>query len=383
MGQRLCGYRVRRLLVGAIALMVLCACGQAARPAGGQAAPGSPAAATEKAPSTPLEKLEAVNRLAPEERHARLVEEARKEGTVVWYSTVVNVESDPFIESFNQRYPEVKVQYVRANADELLDKLTSEYRAGRHLVDVIMTGQETFPELKRADVVGRYCSPERQAVGDGFKDRDCEWTVRYFNPKVIGYNTTKVAADQAPRSWNDLLDPRWKGRLGMPADDGQEWVAIVENMMGREQGQTYIRRMAEQQVQLHRGNTALSQLIAAGDVDVGFHINIPAITNTQKKGAPIASNAPDPLPATLNSVMIAREVQHPFAAALLIDYQLSREGQLRMAEISTRFGPRTDMTYPDQAYIDGVKLFLMTPEMAQGDGYRQAGRQFKELFSQR
>ena len=378
-------YRLLCSLAG-VALVALGACGSA-RPAAGPSgsaptAPGQPSA-SQSAASTPLDKLAAINRLPPEERHARLVEEARQEGTVVWYSTVVSVESDPFIASFNERYPDVKVQYVRANADELLDKLTSEYRAGKHLADVIMTGQETYPDLKRANVMGRYCSPERQAIGDGFKDRDCEWTVRYYNPKVIGYNTSKLTADQAPRTWNDLLDPRWKGRLGMPADDGPEWVVMMEYMLGKDQGAAYLRRMADQQVQLHRGNTALAQLIAAGDVDAGFYINIPAITNTQKKGAPIASHPPEPLPATMNSVMIAREVQHPFAAALLIDYQLSREGQLKMAEISTRFGPRTDLQYPEQSYVEGVKLFLMTPEMSESDTYRQSGRQFKELFGQR
>ena len=361
-----------------VLLLVLAACS----PRGGSpAAPaGQPGA---QAPRTPSEKLAALNQLPADERRAKLLEEAKKEGTVVWYSTIVAVEAEPFIASFNQEYPDIKVQYVRANADELLEKLTSEYRAGKHLVDAISIGQETFPELKRAGVVGRYCSPERAALTDQLKDKDCEWTVRYYNPKVIGINTNRVPREQAPRTWNDLLDPRWQGRLGIPADDGPEWIVAMENMLGKERGQEYVRKMAEQRVQLHRSNTALSQLIAAGDVDAGFWINVPAITNTQKQGGPVASVSPDPLPATLTSMMIARDAEHPFAAALLIDYTLAREGQQRMAEISTRFGPRTDMTYPDQQVLEGVKLFPLLPEMTESDTYRQAGRQFKELFSQR
>jgi len=168
---------------------------------------------------------------------------------VVWYTSYAIVEAEPYIASFNKVYPDIKVEYFRASSGPLLDKLASEYRAGKHLVDVVMMDHEIFEDVKKAGVVGRYCSPERQAIPDHFKDKDCEWTAVYHNPKVIAYNTTKVPRAQAPKGWNDLLDPRWKGRLAIPADDGPRWIVTMEQILGKEKGQEYVRKMAEQKVQ--------------------------------------------------------------------------------------------------------------------------------------
>ncbi len=386
--------------LGFAALLLLGACAPAspsptavpAKPPEQKAAPAQPptvqpaqpaVSPAEKAPATAAERLEALSKLPPAERRAALLEEARKERSVVWYTSYAIVEAEPYIGSFNKVYPDIKVEYFRASSGPLLDKLASEYRAGKHLVDVVMMDHEIFEDVKKAGVVGRYCSPERQAIPDYFKDKDCEWTAVYHNPKVIAYNTAKVPRDQAPKGWNDLLDPRWKGRLAIPADDGPRWIVTMEQIFGKEKGQEYVRKMAEQKVQLHESNSGAAQLIAAGDVDAGFYINVPAITNTRKSGAPIVSVSPDPLPTGINSVVIASRAQHPFAAALLIDYMLSKDGLQRMAEISTRFGSRADMTYPDQEVLQGVKLFLVTPEMVKGEAYEQARKQFKELFGQR
>ncbi len=369
-------------VLGLLAILMFVACAAPSQPS--PAATSQPAdQSTQKAPVTPLEQIEALNRLAPEERKSRLLEEARKEGTVVWYGSYALPEAEPWINTFNGAYPQIKVEYVRANSQQLADKILSEYQAGKHLVDVITIDHETFQDLKKVGAVSRYCSPERQAVSEQFKDKDCEWTAVYHNPKVIAFNTRKFSKDQAPKSWEDLLDPRWKGQLGMPADDGPKWIVTMENILGKEKAQEYLRRMAEQRVQLHQSHTTLAQLIAAGQVDAGFHINIPAVTNTQKQGGPIASISPDPLPTAINSVLMAGKPQHPFAAAVLIDYILSRDGQRRMAEISTRLGPRTDVTYPDQEVLQGVKLLMVTPEMLSGPGYEQAKRQFTDLFAQR
>ena len=376
----------RRLLaLAAIGWLALAACGPSAS---APAAPGAsrPGAATQPStPSTPAEKLEALNRLPPDERQARLVAEAKREGTVVWYGTVISLEIEPFIAAFNELYPDVKVEYNRRNGAEMLDTLTSEYRAGRYLVDLAMVGPQSFEELKKAGVIGRYCSPEREGVGEQFKDRNCEWTARHINPRLIGYNTSRVAVDEIPRSWDDLLNPRLRGRVGMPADEGDQFIVSIQNAFGKEQGEAYVRRLAEQRVQLHRSNTGLAQLVAAGDVDVGFYLNVSSVATAQRRGAPIASSAPDPLVTGLTPVVFARQAPHPHAAALLIDYLLSREGQQRMAELNTRFGPRVDVTYPDQQLLEGARLVTPSPEqMEQGaSDHQRAARLFKELFGQR
>jgi iron(III) transport system substrate-binding protein len=366
----------------------------AASPAAAAASPAaakpgeSPAASKPAAKEAPtvagtFPQLDTLYSLQPQERQAKLVEEAKKEGQVVWYTSYTQVEAEPFIASFNKLYPDVKVQYVRQPSDALMDKLISEYQANKFLVDVVLNDQDQFDETKRNGVVGKYCSPEREATSDQMKDRDCEWTGRHHNPKVFGYNTQKVQKEQAPKGWNDLLDPRWKGKLGIPADDGPKWIINMEQVLGKDKGQDFVKKMAEQKVQLHQSNSAAAQLVGAGDAEIGYFINIPAVTNIQKQGGPIESVSPDPLTTSITSVFMASKAQHPSASALLIDYLLSKDGQLKMAELSTRFGGRTDMQYPDQKFIANAKILFLSPEMVRGPAIEAASKQFKELFGGR
>ena len=115
---------------------------------------------------------------------------------------------------------------------------------------------------------------------------------------------------------------------------------------------------------------------------MGFYIRISGVTNVQKSGGPVAIAAADPIPVTVSVVQITQNVQHPFAAALLIDYMLSREGQQRMGEINARFGPRGDVQYPDQHLLAGINLFHVNPDMLKAGG-AQAQRQYKDLFGGR
>jgi iron(III) transport system substrate-binding protein len=333
--------------------------------------------------ASPEEILDQLNKLSPAQRKAKLETEAAREGTVSWYSTYSLVEAEPFLKVFKSRHPKVEVQYFRASTTPLLDKLLNEYSAGRYLVDVIAVDFEAYSELEKAGIVGRNCSPERAFYGDTYKDKDCFWTAIYHNPQVIGYNTKKVAANDAPRKWEDLADAKWKGRLGIPFADGGQWVTSMLKIFGREKGMGLVKRMAEQKVQLHKSNSGLAQLIAAGDVDAGFMINVPAIGNVQRKGAPISSISPNPITTKINPLILAKHAPHPYASALLMDFILSKEGQDAINQISIRFSGRKDVKPLQPEVLEGVNVFHIGPGMLTVKEMDEGSQLFEQLFAKR
>jgi iron(III) transport system substrate-binding protein len=145
------------------------------------------------------------------ERHDRLVEGAKKEGSVVLYGSITASESETIRKTFESRYPFLKTTQFRAGSDSLLQKVLTEARAGRHDADVFNIRSFEGNVLVERGLFAKYASPHSKLYRDDFKDREGHWTSFYMNPATIGYNTKLVPRAQAPKDWSDLLDPKWKG----------------------------------------------------------------------------------------------------------------------------------------------------------------------------
>jgi len=340
--------------------------------------PAPPASAQSAA-----EKLAALGKLPAAERKAKLEEGANREGKVFWYGTYSLEEAEPFIKVFKARYPKIDVQYFRGSTEPLLDKILGEASAGRLAADIVSIDAEAFEEIKKAGAVDRYCSPERGAVLAPYKDKDCLWTAMYHNPKVIAYNTKKVPEAEAPKSWEELADPKWRGQIGIPGAEGGQWVAAILSVYGKQKGMDYLKRMAQQKIQLHKSNSGLAQLVAAGDVAVGFMVNVPAVGNVQKKGGPIEGISPDPLFTKLVTLSLTKTARNAYAAGVLMDFILSKEGQQAIDKFSIRFSVRNDVKNRFPKVVEGRRPFVIGPELSTGAAFQDADKIFEELFVRR
>src|SRR5438128_3303820 len=159
------------------------------------------------------------------------VEAAKKEGSVVFY-TPLNINDSQFLlKRFEAKYPFIKTELLRMSAESLLNRIVTEDRAGRNVVDVI--NNNVINALKKAKLLQVYRSPEYAAYPDQFKDPDGYWASMNSNYYVLGYNTKLVSAKDAPVDWPDLLNPRWKGKIGMDQEEF-EWYASSIDAWGRE-----------------------------------------------------------------------------------------------------------------------------------------------------
>ena len=183
----------------------------------------------------------------------QLIEGAKKEGKVVWYGSLSLEDVKRLADAFEKKYPFIKVEPFRASGEKLANKILTETRAGRHLYDVVATGAfEIWPLYKR-NLLGKYVSPESKPYGAEFKDPQGSWVDLYDNYYVVGYNTSLVKKNDAPKSWEDLLDPKWKGKFSMDNED-YEWYMALLAFMGEEKGKSYMRRLAAQDIQWRHGH---------------------------------------------------------------------------------------------------------------------------------
>lgn len=326
---------------------------------------------------------QALQSVSPSKRMELLVEGAKKEREVVWYG---NWEMDylkPLSLGFEKKFPFLRVKLFRAGGGRILDKVTTEYRTGKYLVDVILDGSTKVIYYVQNGITGSYQSPERKYLPKGFYGERGTWTSIGHGPMGIAYNVNLVPAESAPRNWQDLLQAQWKGKLAMDANPDEMVLGLLKKW-GDERTLEYLRALASQKPQIRRGYTLLSQLLAAGEFPIVVQAFAYRIAEMRSKGAPVAIAFPDPTVATLSPIQIARHPPHPNAAALLIDYVLGEDAQTAIAvlgRLPSRKGVRTPN--PElQKLLDDLreeKMAALDPELV-GGRVEDAYRIIKEIF---
>lgn len=276
------------------------------------------------------ELLGRLNKLAAAQRQQELLEKARPEGEVVVYATFT--ESNPLANAFRKRYPSLTVNVRRLGGGRLLDAALTEYRAGRHLVDAFIGGSTSARPLINAGVIGRYDSPERAFYDPDFKDEKGYWTAFFSRHLVFAFNTTLVPPQRLPKSYFDLLDPYWKGKLGIDDHPGN-WLAGMIKAYGKEKAAELLRGLARQNPKIIRGRTLKAQLMAAGEIHAAIDQTEEGIIEMKKKGAPVDYLLPENAPVLTNPVLLAKNAPHPYAGALFVDFLLSKEGQQAVVDI--------------------------------------------------
>jgi iron(III) transport system substrate-binding protein len=272
--------------------------------------------------------LEEINQLPPAERQARLVGGAKKEGAVTWYVAMNRAYAQDLINVFEADYPFLKVNALTASGGALLSRVLTEYRARSYLYDVFNTRSTTINTLRKADAIMRYRTPHRRLLRDGFYDKEGFFNGIFATPLVFIFNTKLTSRKEAPRSIEDLANPKWTGKLALDTES-YDWLAALMDYYGEEKGMELARKIGNQKLNVRRGPTLLTQLVAAGEFPVEIDGYQQEAIAQKKKGAPIDYNFPEPfVPAkSLIPIYMASRPPHPHAAALLADFLMSKKGQ--------------------------------------------------------
>ena len=306
------------------------------------------------------EKLEQINRLPEKVRTETLEKEARKEGEVVWYAAMGSDRAQELIKSFESRYPFIKVRFQPGGASRQLEQLLVEHRSKKHRADIINTRRSFVGVLAKGGAVARYRTPLRSALRDGFSDKEGFVNAIYAQPRVFLFNNRMIARDKAPKSFDDLLDPQWKDKMGLDTTD-YDWLASLIDYYGRGKALEYAGKLARQQLNMRRGPTLLAQLAVAGEFPIVIDAFPEEVWQMKNARAPVDFVLSEPFVAvkTPTTISIAAGAPHAHAAALWVDFLLSKPAQEIMAS-QGRWVSRKDVGY--LVDLKGRKMQIPLPE---------------------
>jgi iron(III) transport system substrate-binding protein len=305
-----------------------------------------------------------------------ILEQAKKEGQLVFYSGIFEAEARALISRFEQRYPFIKTTLYRAGGVSLVSRIQNEHRAGSHLWDVFNSaGLEGFVLLEQG-YFAKYVSPEARYFGEGFKDPDGFWTTMYASPYIATYNTRMVPAKDVPKDYFDLLDPRWTDKLALDPDD-IEWYANLKKIWGEERARKFFSGLAKQKIVIRRGRALQTDLLAAGEIAVLVNNYHHIAVRVKARGGPVDWLALDPVITAVGPLAINRLAPHPNAAKVFVDFCLSKEGQQVLIQQGRTSG-RLDVNLNPLGEFKGVRV--IPSDLKLGKHYVEARTEYENLM---
>lgn len=270
--------------------------------------------------------LAELSQLAGADREQRLAEGARKEGPLSIYTSAQTDDIGALVAGFEKKYG-LKSTVWRAGSEKVLQRAVTEARGNRHTVDIIETNGPELESMHREKILQAVRSPHLASITPQAIRPHGEWVGTRLNIFVQAYNTNLVKKEEVPKTWEDLLHPRWKGRLGIEAED-QDWLAGVIGDVGEARGVKLFKDIvAANGVSVRKGHTLLTQLVVSGEIPLALTVYSYKAQQLKEKGAPIDWFSIGTPIARPNGVAVTKQAPNPHAAVLFYDYEISEEGQ--------------------------------------------------------
>ena len=303
------------------------------------------------------------------------IEAARKEGTLMIYNSMTPSQMQLITNAFRAKYPFIEVKVYRAVGERLLTKILTEAQAGQHDFDVLQSGDTQAYFLKKKNLLAKYVSTEVKYIPRIFVDPEGYWAAMYSMPKIIGYNTRMIRRADVPRTDEELLNPKWKGKMATDNTKPEPFFWIMERM-GRERGIAYLKKLAAQELRFYAGLSLLTNLLAAGEFPLGLYTYLHSVEEAKSRGAPVEWVAQQQVFTKFQPVSVAAKAPHPNAAKLYVDFGLSLEGQkliAGMGRVPVRIGVPTNIAGLD-------KLNFAIDDLRWVEEYNKNYELFRSIF---
>jgi len=309
---------------------------------------------------------------------ATLEESAKAENEVVLYSSLNNEQIVTLIDGFKKKYPFIKPSFYRGTSERVLQRALTEAKAGLNAVDVFTSAGFQLELLKETGLTQKFVPAEVAAYEDGLKDPEGHWANVHSLLNAMAYNTQLVRLSEAPKKYQDLLAPKWKGKLGVNVQD-PEWYVNLQRRMGKEKARNFLKALAAQQPALRDGHNITAQLLAAGEFYAVSNTYAHIVARIKAQGGPVQYVFDEPVITYIHPIALARFAPHPNAGKLLISFVLSPEGQ-RMLRDQGRIPGHRDID-PKVFSLREIKLQASDPRLAKE--YAPAGEEMRAILGAR
>jgi iron(III) transport system substrate-binding protein len=307
------------------------------------------------------------------DRTQRLIDGAKKEGALMIYSSMTVADMGALIGAFQAKYG-IRAQQWRGSSEDIRNRAAQEYGAGRYEADVAETAGPDMEAMVREQLLQKVTTPAAKALIPQAVMPHGQWIATRLSIFAGAYNTDIIKPAAAPKSYEDLLDPRFKGKLGVEADDAN-WFMTVVLRMGEEKGLKLFRDIvARNGVSIRKGHTLLANLVPTGEVPFALTAYSYRVEQLIHEGAPVAIDYLPPVVALPTGVGVFRHAPHPNAALLFEDFILTDGQAILAARQSVPTNPQVKAPPAGLIFIDIPKFM---------DQQQKWTRLFQETFAKR
>jgi iron(III) transport system substrate-binding protein len=308
------------------------------------------------------------------------VEQARKEGEVVLYSTITVGAFNELNKAIKGKYSFLDVRHIRLGPAQQLARIMQEQRAGHFLADVVYNNLLHLTYLKENGVLGKYESPENRFLIKEAIDSDGYWVGGDIDVLVTGFNTNMISRKDVPTIYDGFLDGKLKGQMAINSNNPYALVGMA-SLRGEDQGITYMKTLVQQNLRPVQGFTHMANLLAAGEYPIALFSQVTKIEEMKEKKAPVDWVSNSPNFSTVGAYGISRNSPHPAGARLLVDFVLSDQGQRilgRTGKLPMRRGVPTQSKSIDKLLESGN----LHP-IKDAKGFEKYAKVYRELIERR
>jgi iron(III) transport system substrate-binding protein len=337
-----------------------------------QAAPASGAQPAQGTQAAIRPEFQDAMRLSIDELHQRALGEG---GSLAYYGTLAQINAEKILPAFEARFPGIKVEHIDATGERLAARIIAEARGGRTLADVYEANLSAALQLHQQGLLLQALPPEADAYPDDLKGSF--FLGMGLTALVVAWNTSQVAAADAPRQIEDVADPKWRGRLIAEPQDTEFLIGLGRKLGSQDRAVEVLRRIAANEPEFHRGHSELAELLIAGQAAVCFTCYSHHYPSRMRRGAPVDYLIDEGI-AQITATAVLKDAPRPYSAMLWQRYMHTEEGQRMYAE-----GGRTP-AHPNVAPTERVKpdrIYGVTE--ADLNQLAQYERQWKEIFQLR
>ena len=302
-----------------------------------------------------------------------LVAQAKKEQELVIYGTAQAHQMQRYLKPFNQQYPFLQTKYTRSTGESLTSKILAEASGRQLAADVVLINNYTHRIFMKKNLIVPYMTSAVKSFPAGLADPNGYWIGFYMVPYAIEYNTRMVDKNEIPKSYDDLLQPRWKGRMSLEKEEYLVTQAHL-NYLGKDKAVDYFRKLARQDLALVKGHSQQTVLLSAGEFSLVVYNDIARTEEYKKKGAPVNWVDAEPHITVVVAAGMTRESKHPAAAKLFLDFVASEAGQREV--LAMEKPPALPKFRPD--YLKGVRLYPV--DWTLSDSFEEHNKLFREIF---
>ena len=303
-------------------------------------------------------------------------------GNVMLYSSMQEDQLMAIKEGFEKKYPNIKMDYYFAGTGKVITKIATEHQSGQVAADVIWVGDPSdYIGFKNEGILAKYSSPEASAIADKFIDSEGYYTGARMMNMSIGYNTSLVTEEEAPKSWNDLLDAKWNNQIVMtdPSSAGTTKYFVGALLSSPDYGEEYFQKLKDNGCELESGTTATHNQVAAGAYKVGIMLDY-VTQNLMDEGSPLGFTYIDKdLVSIFSPIGLVEGCANETNGKLLYDFILSKEGQEILVE-NNLLSVRDDVDQKGASVEEIAKAAMTVDLQSLSDNSDQIIETFDNIF---